>query len=191
MKCALNARGREEVRLARVAPKRLLFAAAMAFLATTGAPAAFAELGGTPSLASAPPQVASQVSAHVREVARATNLASGATPAWSVRETTLADGTVEREYVGTDGLVFAVAWRGPRRPALAALLGTGYATQMAQAARVLRKEGLGSHSETSQAGDTFAARAIVRQRYSAGVAWLPQKLPVGVSPDALGIASDT
>jgi hypothetical protein len=189
MKCAIEAR-RE-----RVAQSRQLAFAVVALLVLSHAPTACAELGGTPTLASATPQVSSAVAARAREIARATSApqsaGQGATPAWNVRETTLADSTVEREYVGSDGTVFAVAWRGPRRPALSALLGAGYATQMAQAARVLRQEGQGSHGVTSQAGGTFAARAVVRQRYSAGVAWLPQKLPAGVSPDALGIASRT
>jgi hypothetical protein len=140
-------------------------------------------------LANAAPQTASEVAARVRQIAHTSGATQGATTAWSVRESTLADGTVEREYVGADGLVFAVAWRGPHRPELSTLLGTGYATQMGQAARVLRQEGQGSHNVTTQSSDTFAVRAVVRQRFSSGVAWLPQKLPAGVSPDALGIVS--
>ncbi|WP_322015242.1 DUF2844 domain-containing protein [Paraburkholderia sp. J12] len=176
-------------------------AAAVAGVALLGlagmTPAAFAELGGMPTLSAAAPQTAAQSAFRAREVANATdNTAGGAANAssssvWSTRETTLADGTVEREYVGADGLVFAVAWRGPRRPELSTLLGAGYATQMAQSARLMRKAGLGSHSVTSLAGGDFAARAIVRQRYSAGIAWLPQKLPAGMKPDALGIVSGT
>jgi hypothetical protein len=170
-------------------PGRLLLATAVALCTLTGARGAFAELGGTPILSSAAPQTASQVAARARQIARASGTTLGATTAWSVRETTLADGTVEREYVGADGLVFAVAWRGPYRPELSTLLGTGYATQMAQTARVLRSEGQGSHNVMSQAGATFAVRAVVRERFSSGLAWLPQKLPAGVSPDALGIIS--
>jgi hypothetical protein len=176
-----------EARRERTASRRLLLAVAVALPAMTGAPAAFAELGGSPTLASAAPQVTAQVAARARQIAHASSATQEVTAAWTVRETTLADSTVEREYVGADGMVFAVAWRGPRRPALSSLLGNGYATQMAQNARVLRTEGLGSHHATSQTGSTFAARAVLRQRYAAGVAWLPQKLPAGVSPDALGI----
>ncbi|WP_052420858.1 DUF2844 domain-containing protein [Paraburkholderia ferrariae] len=185
-----------KVRRIGAARGRLPFVAALVLFAFTGVtPAAFAELGGMPTLGGAAPQTSAPAASRAKEVAHATDSTAGAATssafAWSSRETTLANGTVEREYVGADGLVFAVAWRGPRRPELSTLLGAGYATQMAQSARLMRKAGLGSHSVTSLAGGTFAARAIVRQRYSAGIAWLPQKLPAGVKPDALGIVSGT
>jgi Protein of unknown function (DUF2844) len=42
---------------------------------------------------------------------------------YRVHEIQLASGTVMREFVGTDGKVFAVAWHGPTRPDLRQALG--------------------------------------------------------------------
>jgi len=42
---------------------------------------------------------------------------------FTVHELTLPSGTVVREFVGPDGRVFAVAWRGPTLPALKQIFG--------------------------------------------------------------------
>lgn len=162
--------------------------AALALAASMFAtPIAFAELGGAPTLA--PSQRIDAVSrkaaaAEATGAAARTESAAG----WSTRETTSDDGMVQREYLTADGTVFAVAWRGPRRPELSVLLGTRYARQMADNARAQRQLGRGSHATTSQADQTFAVHASSHQRLSAGVAWLPRMLPAGVDPDSLAIA---
>jgi hypothetical protein len=163
---------------------RAALALATSVLAT---PFAFAELGGTPTLA--PSQ---RVDAVSRKAAGAEATGAAArtesTASWSTRETTSDDGLVQREYLTVDGTVFAVAWRGPRRPELSVLLGTRYARQMSENARAQRQLGRGSHATTSQMDETFAVHASSHQRLSAGVAWLPRMLPAGVDPDSLAIA---
>jgi len=143
-------------------------------------PFAFAELGGAPTLA--PGQ---RIDAVSRKAAAAK---TEPTAGWSTRETTSDDGMVQREYLTADGTVFAVAWRGPRRPELSVLLGTRYARQMSDNARAQRQLGRGSHATTSQVDEDFAVHASSHQRLSAGVAWLPRMLPAGVDPDSLAIA---
>jgi hypothetical protein len=158
---------------------RAALALATSVLAT---PFAFAELGGTPTLA--PSQRVDAMSRKATGAAARTE----STASWSTRETTSDDGLVQREYLTADGTVFAVAWRGPRRPELSVLLGTRYARQMSENARAQRQLGRGSHATTSQMDETFAVHASSHQRLSAGVAWLPRMLPAGVDPDSLAIA---
>jgi len=157
--------------------------------AVFGTPCAFAELGGAPSMG--PSQRVANASR--KAAAPAATDAAKATTAnnWTVRETTQPDGLVEREYLNSDGVVFAVAWRGSRRPELSVLLGTQYATQMSRRARELRQQGRGSHGSTSQVDDTFAVHASAHQRSSTGIAWLPRLLPPGLDPDTLSIPQDS
>ncbi|MCR6476286.1 DUF2844 domain-containing protein [Variovorax sp. ZS18.2.2] len=154
-------------------------------VAVSGAAPAFAELGGAPTLG-----LTQRVAAESRKAAAPTagNAVTETSTGWSTREVTLPDGLVEREYLGADGTVFAVAWRGPHRPELSVLLGTPYATQMSRDARALRRQGRGAHGSTSQMGETFAVQASTHQRSSVGVAWLPRMLPPGTDPSALSIA---
>jgi len=195
----MRKRSEKERELKRAA----FFGAICASLAAGGliwAPLAAAALGGPPTLANSAPQAVAQVMARAQSVSgnATTNVAANAAGAnaapeagaggWSAREQTAADGGVVREYVGADGLVFAVAWRGPRRPDLSALLGPDYATKMSSQAQTLRQAGQGSREQTNQAGLDFGVSAVAHQRFSAGVAWLPQKLPTGLNANALAIA---
>ncbi|WP_198088970.1 DUF2844 domain-containing protein [Variovorax sp. E3] len=167
-------------------PGRLGLGLALAVAALLATPSAFAELGGAPTLS--PAQAVNAVGAESRKAAApAGNAAASGATNWSVREITLPDGLVEREYLTTDGVVFAVAWRGTHRPELSVLLGTHYATQMSQNARALRQQGKGSRATTAQADATFAVQASTHQRSSTGVAWLPALLPAGVDPATLSI----
>lgn len=168
----------------RASGPALLGGLVLAAAAVLGAPSAFAELGGAPALSPA-----QAVAAESRKAAApaASNAAPGAATNWSVREITLPDGLVEREYLTADGVVFAVAWRGSHRPELSVLLGTRYATQMSRNARALRQQGQGSRAMTSQADTTFVVQASTHQRSSTGVAWLPPLLPTGFDPATLSI----
>lgn len=152
--------------------------------AVFGTPSAFAELGGAPTLG--PGLRVAKESRKASDQATGSATAGTAT-SWSMREVTLPDGLIQREYLTTDGTVFAVAWRGSHRPELSVLLGTRYATQMSRNARELRRQGRGSHAMTSQMDETFAVRASAHQRSSTGVAWLPRMLPPGLDPNTLSI----
>lgn len=159
--------------------------------AALGTPCAFAELGGAPHLG--PDQRVATPSRKIAAPAAANTATAASTAAsnWTMREITLPDGLIEREYLNADGVVFAVAWRGSHRPELSVLLGTQYATQMSGRARELRQQGRGSHGSTSQADATFAVHASAHQRSWTGIAWLPRLLPAGVDPDTLTVPQDS
>ncbi|WP_454909366.1 DUF2844 domain-containing protein [Variovorax gossypii] len=183
----MNSRSQEcHARRANAATLLAGIALAVAVFAT---PCAFAELGGAPTMG--PSQRVANASRKAAAPAAADAGTASTANNWTMRETTLPDGLVEREYLNSDGVVFAVAWRGSHRPELSVLLGTQYATQMSRKARELRQQGRGSHGSTSQVDDTFAVHASAHQRSSTGIAWLPRLLPPGLDPDTLSVPQDS
>jgi hypothetical protein len=106
--------------------------------------------------------------------------ASAATvSAYTVRTTTLAVGTVVNEYVGADGVVFGIAWQGPRIPDLPTLLGS-YFPQYVQGIQNQRANG-GGRGPVSVSGSALVVRSGGHMGAFVGQAYLPQALPAGVS----------
>ncbi|KAF1018979.1 MAG: hypothetical protein GAK30_03377 [Paracidovorax wautersii] len=105
--------------------------------------------------------------------------ATTAAASFTVRETTLGSGTVIREYLDTNGIVFGLAWRGPVKPDLAELLGNYFPqyTAAIQAARAAR----GPRSPVAVEADNLVVRAGGHMGSFSGQAWLPQALPAGVA----------
>ncbi|CAH2771639.1 MAG: FIG00452630: hypothetical protein [uncultured Caballeronia sp.] len=137
---------------------------------------AYAALGGAPLTPPAGATVSNAVS-H----AAASAVASGASTtasSYTVRTTTLAVGTVVNEYVGSDGVAFGIAWQGPRIPDLPTLLGS-YFPQYVQGIQNQRANGGGP---VRVAGSALVVRSGGHMGAFAGQAYLPQSLPVGVSP---------
>ena len=68
-----------------------------------------------------------------------------ASASYTVRETTLGNGTVVHEYLAADGIVFGIAWRGPQMPDLNDLLGSYFPQYVAglKAVRAARGGGRG------------------------------------------------
>lgn len=104
---------------------------------------------------------------------------SSTSAAYTVRQTTLATGTVVREYVSQAGTVFGVGWSGPQPPDLSALLGSYFpqyvaGVQASHAAGVVRGPGI---VETSG----LVVHSGGHMGAFSGQAWLPQALPAGVS----------
>jgi hypothetical protein len=95
---------------------------------------------------------------------------------YRVHETQLPSGTRVREYVGTDGNVFAVTWRGPFIPNLRQTLGH-YFDEYAAAAR--------SHHEDRNHVQVRESDLVVQigghMRAYAGRAYLPGAMPSGVA----------
>jgi hypothetical protein len=115
----------------------------------------------------------------MRSASGAASSASAST-SYTVRETTLGNGTVVREYVATEGTVFGIAWSGPQMPDLNDLLGSYFPQYVAgvKAARAARGGGRGpvavdQSSLVVQSGGHMGAFS--------GRAWLPPALPAGVS----------
>jgi hypothetical protein len=144
---------------------------------------AYAVLGGEPMSA---PQGAATAS--TTAVARAA-VASGAsnassTPAtsasnYTVLTTTLASGTVINEYLSAQGVVFGIAWHGPRVPDLASLLGS-YFPQYQQGLKAQRAA-RGGRGQVSVQDSGLVVESGGHMGSFAGSAYLPQSLPAGVS----------
>jgi hypothetical protein len=149
-------------------------------LSVCAAAPAYAVLGGEPMNA---PQGATAES--TKAVARAA-VASGASNAsatsasnYTVRSTTLASGTIVNEYLSAQGVVFGIAWHGPRVPDLASLLGN-YFPQYQQGLKAQRAA-RGGRGPVSVQGSGLVVESGGHMGSFAGSAYLPQSLPAGVS----------
>jgi hypothetical protein len=96
---------------------------------------------------------------------------------YRVQEIQLPSGTLVREYVGADGMVFAVAWNGPTVPNLRQTLGQ-YFDKFVAAAQA--KHGDHHHLQIQQSDLVMQASGHMRGAFS-GRAYLPQAVPAGVS----------
>ncbi|WP_310632510.1 DUF2844 domain-containing protein [Paraburkholderia sp.] len=103
---------------------------------------------------------------------------SASSTAYTVRETTLANGTVVREYLSSAGTVFGVAWNGPQPPDLASLLGS-YFPQYVAGVKANRAAGVRGPGAVDSSG--LVVHSGGHMGAFSGEAWLPQALPSGVS----------
>jgi Protein of unknown function (DUF2844) len=153
-------------RAARVSRPLLVGVSVVAIL--TASPA-FAALGGDVASVQAD-------QLHMQGVRRTT-----AAAAYTVHEIQAATGTVVREYVSSDGTVFAVTWQGPWPPDMHQLLGS-YFDHYSQAL-------------TAQSGGRMARHPLViempglrvevggHNRFFTGRAYLPDRLPSNVKAE--------
>jgi hypothetical protein len=140
---------------------------------------ACAALGGSPMQTPAGATSATLSPAVAHAAATGSSAAqAGATAPYSVVQTTLASGTVIREYVSSAGVVFGVAWRGPQMPNLATLLGT-YQPAFASGVQAAHAAGLRGAGIVNQSD--LVVHSGGHTGAFVGQAWLPQALPAGVS----------
>jgi hypothetical protein len=95
---------------------------------------------------------------------------------YQLHELRLTSGTVVREFAGSDGKVFAVAWSGPTVPNLREILGQ-YFDRYVTAAKAQHS---GHHHLQIRQND-LVVQAGGHMRSFSGVAYLPQAVPGGVS----------
>jgi Protein of unknown function (DUF2844) len=95
---------------------------------------------------------------------------------YQLHELQLTSGTVVREFAGSDGKVFAVAWSGPTVPNLREILGQ-YFDSYATAAKAPHS---GHHHLQIRQND-LVVQAGGHMRSFSGVAYLPQAVPSGVN----------
>lgn len=107
----------------------------------------------------------------------ASSVASAATP-YTRLDTTLPTGTQIREYVSLAGQVFAVSWEGPFLPDLQALLGIHFETMVAESVRTPRA----GNSQLAVNRPDVVILSGGHMRAFEGRAWLPAKLPPGLTP---------
>lgn len=105
---------------------------------------------------------------------------------YTVRAFTLPSGTVIREYLGTTGVVFGVAWEGPQIPDLKQLLGSTHFASFTDGARSRNREGRRGPMELRPAGSpNLVMESTGQMRAFAGRAYLSNQLPAGVDTDAI------
>ncbi|OLL29308.1 hypothetical protein BTH42_22715 [Burkholderia sp. SRS-W-2-2016] len=161
--------------------------------ALSAAQPAHAALGGTPmtppsdaSVSSRLVQPASGASQSVmRSASSAASLSaatssSSSSSSYTVRETTLGNGTVVREYLDTSGAVFGIAWRGPQMPDLSELLGS-YFPQYVASVKAVRAARGNTRGPVSVNDSALVVHSGGHMGAFSGVAWLPAALPSGVS----------
>lgn len=151
---------------------------------------AHAGLGGAPmtppadsSVSSRTVQLGTSPATAAQSVMRSASSAASSVPAatsYTVRETTLGNGTVVREYLAADGSVFGLAWRGPQMPDLNDLLGS-YFPQYVAGVKAVRAARGGGHGPVAVDQGSLVVRSGGHMGAFNGQAWLPPALPVGVS----------
>ena len=152
-------------------------------LATAGLVAASAAMPCFASLGRAPSTFDGNTTVHQARALAAANGTSGSngSASYSVSTTTLAGGTTVREYVGADGVVFAVTWNGPFLPDLRELLGQHFATLRNESARQ-PKAGRG---QVRVAQPDVTIESGGHMRAYTGRAWINSRLPAGFDTDTL------
>ncbi len=108
----------------------------------------------------------------------AARIASTAAGAHAIHALTLANGSVNREFVRSDGVVFAITWRGAARPDLRQLLGDYFDRYQAVAAAPRRGR---LHRPPAVDDADFVVQSGGHSGAFWGVAYLPKQAPAGFS----------
>jgi len=103
--------------------------------------------------------------------------------AYTVHEIQSPTGTTIREYYGTNGVVFGVSWDGEFAPDLRQLLG-GYFNQYQNAVQIARRVRK-ARSRLDLNDNGLIVRATGHNRSFSGIAYAPNLVPAGVSPNVV------
>ena len=169
------------LRLSHLLQPRLVLLAAAGLVAASAAAPCLASLGRAPSAFAGTSTVHQARALAAANGTTSTTSASNGSASYSVSTTTLAGGTTVREYVGADGVVFAVTWNGPFLPDLRELLGQHFATLKNESARQ-PKAGRG---QVRVAQPDVTIESGGHMRAYAGRAWVNSRLPAGFDTDTL------
>jgi hypothetical protein len=94
------------------------------------------------------------------------------------------DGSVVRQYIGADGIVFAVTWSSRGKPRLDQLLGRHFDGYAEAGRKAMQRRAGVMHAATVQQGD-LVVESTAHVNAFVGRAWLRSKMPVGMGSDAL------
>jgi hypothetical protein len=133
-------------------------------------PAAFAALGDHVSAI-----------ANDKEVMKAASATSTETTNYTVHELTT-DGNVVREYASNEGVVFAVTWRGVKKPDLSLLLGSYY-TEFNSADKKRKK--MRGRQPVAVKTSSVVVRRGGHMRDMHGRAFITELVPAGVDVESL------
>jgi hypothetical protein len=127
---------------------------------------------------------ASAAASSVASAASGSAAASGPA-AYTVRSTTLATGTVVREYVDGNGQVFAACWNGPAYPNLTEIFGNDYYQQYVEGARAARAARGAARGPATVEQGGLVVRAGGHMGHYVGCGYLPALMPPGVTGDVI------
>jgi hypothetical protein len=130
---------------------------------------AHAALGGQPTL----PSTAGTSSTGV-SVDASTNAS------YTVRQETLTNGTVEREYLTSGGEVFGISWNGPYKPDLQDFMGSDIFSEYGAALQAANVRG--SHSVTF---DGVVVQEVGHMGHFVGRAYVIDLLPSGIDTSVI------
>jgi len=111
------------------------------------------------------------------KVQHAARQSLAATGSYTVHETVLPSGTVVRQYLSSNGVVFAVAWSGPFMPDLKQILGGHFDTMIARQA----KQSNAGHRFFNQHEADLVIESGGHQRSFVGRAYLKSAIPANVT----------
>ena len=111
------------------------------------------------------------------KVAHAARQILSSTGSYTVYETTIPSGTIVRQYVSSNGVVFAVAWSGPFLPDFRQLLGVHFDTMVARQA----KQTNAGHRNFNQHEGDLVIESGGHQRSFFGRAYLSSLIPADVT----------
>jgi hypothetical protein len=151
----------------------------LAFLATAGLVAGLTAQPCFASLGRAPSALPAATSAHQARTLAATGATAAA--GYTVDTTVLETGTTVREYVGKNGVVFAVTWNGPFLPDLRELLGQHFTTLTNESARHPKA----GRNWVRAANPDVTIESTGHMRAYTGRAWVRSLLPAGFDTDTL------
>ncbi|WP_347555306.1 DUF2844 domain-containing protein [Robbsia sp. KACC 23696] len=165
--------------------------AALSVLAIAVSPLAHADLGGAPQLPASAQLSATAVRSFqartgTTALAAVTSTAASTASTYTVRQSTLADGTVEREYLNVDQTVFAAAFAGRFIPDLQSLLGSNAFTQYASARAAEHESDIANGAQRSRGTpvnvqtDNMVVQITGHPGAFSGRAWLPALVPTGM-----------
>jgi hypothetical protein len=142
---------------------------ATAILLATAGGSVHAQLGSTIGTAATASGASDQFAAVIHQ-------ADNSALRW--QETTDTNQIRVRQYVSTNGRVYAVSWDGPAMPDVSTLLGIRFDLYRQGASAAL--ENANGLRSSHVAGNDFVVETNVRLRDFSGRAWLPDALPAGV-----------
>ncbi|MDR5755768.1 DUF2844 domain-containing protein [Caballeronia sp. LZ035] len=154
----------------------MALAGAAGALCVWAAAPAYAALGGAPM--AVPPGATPPTAKAVARAATASGASSSSSAGYTVRSTLLASGTTINEYLSAQDVVFGIAWKGPRMPDLASLLGS-YFPEYQQGLKAQRAA-RGGRGPVSLQGSGLVVESGGHMGAFQGRAYLPQSLPAGV-----------
>lgn len=139
---------------------------------------AHAALGGKPLSQESTQATSPAQSSTARAQLRAATVSNG----YTVQESVIDAGITLREFITTQGVVFAVAWQGPNLPDLQILLGN-YFPQFSSAMAARRSQGVRGPVALSQ--DDLVVESFGHLRDYRGRAYVRSLLPPQISLDEI------